>query len=64
MKNCEMCNGTGLLLAINGGRWPGLSSTVPYKCSECDGLGKTFWENHQRCLHCGDYTDLCRCAGF
>lgn len=26
-------------------------------------LDEQFEENHQRCMHCGTYTDLCRCDG-
>ena len=39
---CEYCHGLGKLLARNGIDFPfspELSSTVAYKCPECDGSG-------------------------
>lgn len=35
---CRACNGTGSVLAINGGRWPGLSSTVAASARDAMGL--------------------------
>lgn len=37
---CKSCNGTGSVLIVNGGRWPGLSSTVAAQCHDCNGSGR------------------------
>lgn len=59
---CQECNGYGLV-AVRNDFSPGLSSTLAARCPECDGVGIVFYENHQRCFHCGDYTDQCQCDG-
>lgn len=62
MLTCPRCNGVGQI-AVRNNFAPGLSSVLASKCPECDGVGRVFYENHQRCFHCGDYTDECRCSG-
>jgi DnaJ-class molecular chaperone len=62
MLKCPICNGIGLV-AFRNNSAPGLSSVLTANCSECDGIGKVFYENHERCFHCGSYTDECQCNG-
>lgn len=61
-NECRRCNGTGML-GFRNATAIGLSSVLTAKCPDCDGTGFDFSENHQRCMFCGDYTDMCQCSG-
>jgi hypothetical protein len=62
VKDCWRCGGIGQV-GVRNTTAPGLSSILTAKCPECDGTGKDYSENHERCMHCGEYTDECRCSG-